>query len=190
MTYYPCSPLEIRDGTYDRLLKIQGLVVRKARTMATQVNDPDQFPNATVYNLGEETQPMGDANCGPPAFQHHLRLGIEVEVLAGNELYLEHDATTLVEQIRILLLSDYTWVNLFEGCERFSVDYAHDSHNDVYLVRAIINIEVTYKSIWEPIVLNDLDSVSISTKVGDCKTGNYVSTEIDLDTVNGKHCND
>lgn len=158
-TYYPASPIAIRDGTVTRLQAL-GLFsnVFKARTQPTK---DDQLPLACVWHAGERTQPNGDANTGAPSFLHTLTLAVDVMTKAGSEADLDTEILALIEQTRAALMTDLTWVGLFEGIERCDVRFAYPKETNNFFVQAILEIEVTFRSIWQPLTPNDLTEVAV-----------------------------
>ncbi len=162
--FYPASPIAIRDGTADRLAAVPGLTgVYKARTTPGQ---DSQLPYAAVWHAGERTSPWGDGNVGEPTFEHNLRLVVDVMAKAGDEHSVDVDIITLVDAIRATLLTDPTWVHLFEGIERCDTRYAYPTQANDIVVQAIIEFEVTFKSAWPPVVPNALKTVAVSLPPG------------------------
>ncbi len=175
--FYPASPIEIRDGTAARLAVLSGLTeVYKARTTPGQ---DDQLPYACVWYVGERTQPNGDANVGAPSFLHTLTLVVDILAKAGDEASLDTEIVTLVETARATLMTDPTWIALFEGIEKIDTKYAYPKEATDIAVQAMIEIEVTFRSIWEPVVPNDLKTVAVTVErrsaswtCGTCSYGN------------------
>lgn len=161
--FYPASPIEIRDGTAARLTADATAIglknVFKSRTIPTK---DDQIPFAAVWHAGERTEPNGDANVGSPSFIHTLTLVIDVVAKAGNETALDTSIVNLVETIRATLLTDPTWVNLFEGIERCDTRYSYPKETNDFLVEAMIEIEVTFRSEWPPYLPNMLKTVTVT----------------------------
>ena len=99
---------------------------------------------------------MGDANVGAPSFDHTLVLTIDVVTTADSEDDLDAGIISLVETIKATLLTDGTWVQLFEGIERCDTRYSYPKETTDYFVQATLEIEVTFRSIWEPYLPNEL----------------------------------
>ena len=160
--FYPAGPIAIRDGTYDRVKTVPGLTnVLKARTAPGQ---DDMLPYAVVWFAGERTQPNGDANTGAPEFIHTLTLIVDVMVRAGDETTLDTAVVGFVETIRATLMTDSTWIGLFEGIERCDTRYAYPKEAADIVVQAMIEFEVTFRSVWQPYVPNDLDTVAVTVE--------------------------
>lgn len=158
--FYPASPTTIRDGTAARLALVSGLThVFKARTMPGQ---DDQLPYASVWLAGERTSVWGDGNVGDPTFTHVLTLVIDVMTKAGDEATLDADIIGFVETIRATLLSDPSWVQLFEGIERCDTRYAYPKDASDILVQGMIEFEVTFRSEWPPVLSQTLNKVGVS----------------------------
>lgn len=162
VTFYPQGPIAIRDGTFARVQAIPGLAnVFKARAMPVQ---DGQMPCAVVWNAGERTGPNGDANTGAPEFIHNLTIVIDILVKAGTEGVLDSDIVLLTETVRATLLSDLTWIEMFEGIERCDTRYSYPKEAADLMAQAMIEFEVTYRSIWQPITPNDLKEVAVFAK--------------------------
>ena len=121
-----------------------------------------QLPYAVVWNGGERTDPWGDANVGAPSFNHRLTLIVDVLASAADETTLDADIVGFVETIRATLLTDATWVNLFEGIERCDTRYAYPKEAQSIRAQGTLEFEVTYRSEWPPVVPNDLLEVAVT----------------------------
>ena len=160
--FYPSSPIAIRDGTFDRVSTVPGLnKTFKARTMPGQ---DDLTPYACVWYSGERTEPNGDANVGAPSFKHALSLVIDVITRAGSEGDLDAQIVDLVETIRATLMTDPSWIALFEGIEKIDTRYAYPKEAENFFVQAIVEIEVTFRSEWPPYLPNDLKTVVVTVE--------------------------
>lgn len=158
--FYPASPIAIRDGTAARVATVTGLTqVFKARTMPGQ---DDQLPYAAVWFAGERTTAWGDNNVGAPSFEHTLTLVVDVMAKAGSEAAVDADVVGFVETIRATLLTDPTWVQLFDGIERCDTRYVYPKEATDIVVQAMIEIEVTFRSEWPPVTPNSLITVAVA----------------------------
>ena len=174
--FYPASPIAIRDGTVARLSAVPGLrKVFKARTIPGQDN---QLPYAAVWLAGERTSAWGDANVGDPTFVHALTLVIDVMAKAGNEATLDQDIIAFVETIRATLMTDPSWVRLFESIERCDARYAYPKEAQDIVVQGMIEFEVTFRSEWPPVLPQTLSQVGVALPRG---AFNDFMTELDLD---------
>ena len=170
-TYYPASPVAIRDGTWQRVQTIQAFAgnVFRARLMPTK---DMLLPYAMVHLVGERTEPWGDANTAEPSLDHTLTLGVEIVMAspaanaAGNAATApDADIVALVETVKATLMTDPTWVNLFEGLERANVRYAYPTESTELQVSALIEFDLTFRSSWEPYVPNDLTEIATTVQM-------------------------
>ena len=175
MTFYPAGPIEIRDGTRDRIEAL-GLFKKVFKGRAAPTQD-EQLPLAVVWNMGERTQPEGDANTAEPKFFHNLKLAIDVLTSAASEASADLDIVQIVETVRASLLSDKTWVDLFDGIESCDTRYAYPKEAGNILVQAVIEIEVSYRSTWQPLTPNALKEIVVFAEPGRLVTCSYCGTE-------------
>ena len=161
VNFWPAAPIAIRDGTASRLVATN--LFAHVFTARTQPTKDDQLPVACVWHAGERTQADGDPNTGAPGFVHTLTLAIDVLAKAGTEAALDADIVALVEQTRLALLTDSSWIALFEGIDRCDTRYSYPKETNDFLVQALIEIEVTLRSRWAPVTPNDLRSVAVFT---------------------------
>lgn len=161
--YFPVSPIAIRDGTVTRLQTVPGLKgVFKGRTIPMK---DGAMPYACVWHAGDRTDPIGDANVGEPRFMHTLALAIDVVTSAPNEATLDTDIVTLVEAIKATLLTDTSWVELFEGIESFDTRYIYPPETNLFFVQAAVEVKVTFRSSWPPYAPNDFEQVQVTAKI-------------------------
>ncbi len=177
--FYPAGPLEIRDGTASRLAAVPGL-----KTVATQRTVPtkdDVLPAALVYHGGERTEPNGDDNVGAPSFFHELTLVVDLVAQAANDAALDTLIVGLAEATRATLLTDATWINLFEGIRRCDVRYAYAKETNAFMAQATVEFEVTFRSAWPPYAPNDFTSVAVNPNaVTQPPLGPAFSTQFDM----------
>ena len=178
--FYPYGPSAIRDGTVARLVAL-GIFknVYRQRTMPTK---DDQLPLAAVWTMRDDTTPNGDANVGPPSFFHQYTFVVDVLMAANSDDALTAGIDDLVFKVRAALLTDLTWVNLFEGIERCNVHPVYPKETALTFAQAAIEIEVTFRSEWPPYVPNDFLQVGVSTsKAGTTPPVlNGLSTQFDI----------
>lgn len=162
VTYYPFSPDDIRDGTVQRLqASVIGFKnVFRQRTIPTK---DSQLPLAAIWTLRDRTAPNGDSNVGAPSFIHTLGLAIDIAAAANDDASLDAKLTAMAEGVRNTLLTDASWVQLFEGIEGCSIHYSYPPNGDLTLGIATIELEVTFRSEWPPIEENDFTQVAIAT---------------------------
>lgn len=182
--FYPASPVEIRDGTVSRIRAIPFFKnVYGQRTKATK---DDQLPIASVYHSGETTTPDGDANVGEPRFIHTLKLVVHLLVAAKDDDTLDGVIVNATEFVRGMLMTDSTWVDLFEGIERCDVRYAYPRETNDTFAQASIEFEVTFRSKWPPVAPNDFRQVVVGFSEP-CKRNldDYVTA---IDIPQGRRC--
>ncbi len=152
-TYYPAGPIQIRDGTFDRVKVMTGFAnVFKQRVLPTK---DDQLPLACVWHGGDRTEPWGDANVGPPSFDHTLAIVVDIMTKAASQNALDAPIVDLVERLRATLLTDPTWVNLFEACSRCDVAYTYPGEGNFFYAKGTVTFELTFRSEWEPVIQTD-----------------------------------
>jgi hypothetical protein len=177
--FYPIGPIDILDGTVTRLQAIQAFKnVYEQRTFPTK---DDQLPFAAVWHAGERTEPNGDANVGAPSFFHTLTLVVDVVTSGPDETTLKTNIVQLVETTRATLLTDGSWVQLFEGIERCDTRYNFPKETNLIVAEAVIEFQVTFRSEWPPNEANDFATLGVDARP-DGATATVFSTQFDLET--------
>ncbi|WP_158812059.1 hypothetical protein [Beijerinckia sp. L45] len=138
------------------------------------------LPLAVVYNAGERTSPMGDANAGQPKFDHRLSLIIDIIAADTSDLNVDADIVTFVEAVKMTLLSDTSWLELFEAVEHVDVSYSYPKDGEDYIAQGQIEFELFFRSMWPPLTPNDFREATVKTKVNKSLHDNPVYTEIFL----------
>jgi hypothetical protein len=160
--FYPSTPYEIRDGTIARVKAMTANFknVYRQRTFPTK---DAQMPLAAVWTVRDNASPNGDCNAGSPSFLHSFTLAIDIAAAAANDDALDATITSMAEGVRDTLLTDASWVMLFEGIQRCNLHYSYPKETDFIIAMATIEIEVTFRSDWPPIEANDFTQVAVST---------------------------
>ena len=129
-TFYPAGPIQIRDGTAARVKAMSGFAnVYSQRVLPTK---DTQMPFACVWHAGDRTEPWGDDNVGAPRFDHSLTMIVDVVIASTSQAALDAPIVDLVERLRATLLTDPTWVALFESCERCDATYEYPDGGFLY----------------------------------------------------------
>ena len=164
VTYFPASPIEIRDATIARVKALTGCTNVFGNRVAPTKSD--QLPLACVWHMGDRTEPWGDANCGPPSFIHTLGLAVDVMVKAGTEDQLNAEIVGLMEPLRLALLTDPSWLAFVEDVTRAEVRYSYPEEGSFIYARAVLDLEVHFRSEWAPAAPNDFLGVVVNTSAG------------------------
>jgi hypothetical protein len=146
--FFPAGPTEIIDGTLARAKAAAG-VVNAWKQRPLPVKDED-VPFVLVWHGGDRTEPWGDANVGAPTFDHTLKLIVVVAVTAETPNGLDLLVTATTERVRTALLTDPSWIGLFEACHKADVGYAFPGDGQIPYARGLIEFEVTFRSEWAP----------------------------------------
>jgi hypothetical protein len=123
------------------------------------------LPVLGVYILREQRTALGDSNAGVPKFQHRLTLGfsgaIKVESDEENQLT---DLEDVMSQIDDLLLRAPAFVNLTEGIDSMDRLSQYAKIGEVSVAEIRIEMVLTWKEEFEPIIPDDLNVVHITTQ--------------------------
>lgn len=160
-TYLPASPSEIRDGTVERL-KASAIGFKNVYRQRTIPTKDAQMPFAAMWTVRDDTSPNGDSNVGSPSFVHKLTLAIDIAARGNDDDALDAKITAMAEGLRDTLLTDASWVQLFEGIERCNLHYSYPKETDFIVGMATIEIEVTFRSEWPPVEENDFTQVAVA----------------------------
>ena len=126
----------------------------------------EQLPLACIWHMGDRTEPWGDANAGPPAFEHTLILAVDVMVKAASEDQLNVEITGLVEPLRLALLTDPSWLEMVDSVHRAEVRYSYPDEGTFIYARGVVEFELKFSSQWLPAVPNDLREVAVMVGAG------------------------
>ena len=129
---------------------------------------PGDLPVLAVHILREKRIPDGDPNQAAPKFIHDLTLGysgaINMETAKQDEI---SDLEEWMATIDDILLSDATFVRMTEGFTAMDRvgQYAKVGETTLFEVRVEMNIQ--FRSYFEPRIHDVLATVDIKTKVPD-----------------------
>ena len=171
--YFPDGgPIVIRDMAWNLVKTLTGFKnVWRQRALPEK---PDQVPLASVWSPGDQTEPWGDANSGPPKFRHTMRLVVDIVTSTSTVDDLDPAVVALVEGVKARLLTDPAFVNLVESVERCDTAYSYPGEGSQLYARGVIEIEVVFHSEWAPVADNDLIEATFSNP-------NLSGTVLDLD---------
>ena len=158
--YFPAGSLEIRNGTFVRVAAATGY--KNVWTQRALPTKDDQLPFAIVWHGGDRTEPWGEANVGVPSFEHTLKIVVVIAVTAETPDGLDPTIVEVTEGVRAALLTDPTWIGLFEACTKADVGYAFPGDGQIPYARGLIEFEVTYRSEWPPATPNDFRTMAVT----------------------------
>lgn len=162
--WFPAGPIEIRDATIARVKALTGFTnVFGNRVKPTK---PEHLPVACVWHMGDRTEPWGEANVGAVGFDHTLSMAVDVMVRAGSEDALNAEIVALVEPVRLALLTEPTWVNLFEAVTKADAHYSYPDEGGFLYARGVIEFELRFRSEWSPATPNDFRGMAITGPAG------------------------
>ncbi len=75
------------------------------------------------------------------------------------------DIVSLVELAKATLMTDPTWLQLFEGIERLDVRYAYPAEAENFQIGALIEFVLTFASTWPPFVPNPLSEFDVTLRL-------------------------
>ena len=166
--FFPAGPSDIIDGTLVRAKAASGFAGWKQRALPTKDED---LPFVLVWHGGDRTEPWGDANVGAPTFDHTLKLIVVVAVTAETPDGLDAGIVAATERVRAALLTDPSWIGLFEACTKADVGYAFPGDGQIPYARGLIEFEVAFRSEWAPVVLNDFVDMAVGSPGGSATAG-------------------
>lgn len=101
--------LRIRDAIFQRVDGWPGFNSFDLTPMGTA--QPDKLPSLAVYLSGEVERPDGDANVTEPKFINDVTVGLAFTRKAGDQTALEGSLDSDVDDIKMALLTDPTFVH-------------------------------------------------------------------------------
>jgi hypothetical protein len=127
--------------------------------------NPKDLPMLGVHIVREQRRADGDANHGPPSFVHDLTLGFSGSIQIGTDDAEEPSTLEAwMTSIDLFLLRNPEFVNMTEGVT--SIDrlgqYAKNGEASLYEIR--IEMHLQFRSVLEPIILDDLDVIHVETR--------------------------
>ena len=162
--FFPAGPTEIIDGTLARAKAAAG-VTNAWKQRPLPVKDED-VPFVLVWHGGDRTEPWGAANTGAPSFDHTLKLIVVVAVTAETPDGLDPLVTATTERVRAALLTDPSWIGLFEACIKADIGYAFPGDGQIPYARGLIEFEVMFRSEWPPATPNDFRTMAVTGPAG------------------------
>jgi hypothetical protein len=187
--------LVIRDVFYDAVAGDPFFANYTKRTTPMLRLQPELLPYLAVYFVDEDMAPDGDFNAGAIRFSHTLQIGFSV-MLANNdsvnaELMLDAAYWRIMNRLwtdqYILNLIDTTNPNTGEGNpdnvrvegitkgRRRFVFGGSALANETPVSELQYTVSVFYRSIWSPVITDDLEEIAVRTGV---KPGD---TQADMD---------
>ncbi len=146
----------IHAAIYDLLKPLEGPRFKKVRKVPVRQLQPEETPTLSVFRSEEDWQPDGDANAGEPSFVHEST--ITLAVLRGFKK--PEDLDDLVDAdmdiIEPLLLQNTDLLAMFEGITRVRRTLSWPQLGDAYYVESVLELTVQYRTVWEPIVPDNL----------------------------------
>lgn len=133
--------------------------VRKAPITTVQ---PEQLPALGIFVLSERDLP--DGNTSIAQFVTHLEIGISWVAMSSDSLILDGTLDQFVAQSKIALLSDATFLQLFEYVEEISREMSYSKEGESYICENRMRLKVSYRTDYPPFAPYDLTLIDIKTK--------------------------
>lgn len=161
--------IEIRDATVQRLSRLSryGSPARIRKSFLLPTKD-SEVPCALVYFAGSSMTAEGDANAGEPTFVHSLRLVVSSLIKANASEALDGELDEAASEILDTLLSDASWLRLFDGVPQIERSYqlAADEPKRLVMAEARTIFTIEFRTEWPPVVVDDFAAVTIRTDDG------------------------
>ncbi len=170
--------LVIRDAFFDAVSSdpfFADYTCRKTKMLAVQ---SQLLPYLGVYVIDETMLPDGDANAGDVRFSHTLRIGFSAMVANNDQVVAEQSADAAIwrvmntiwpdQQIMNVLVSslpDNTIIESITRGARRPVYGATNLANETPIVEMQYDVSVFYRTMWPPIITDDLDMIDVVTGV-------------------------
>jgi hypothetical protein len=142
-----------------------GLVGGRVERDRDRPTQDQELPLAVVHVLEDRLSHDGHSGTGIPAFNHSIKLCVDVFTSGANGAAAKGQLYTAAELIVGTLLSDPTWLGLIDGVEQVALQYMVPEEQSRRSLSAV-NVEfvVSHRSRWTPIApaLPDLARVVIS----------------------------
>ena len=187
--------LVIRDVFYDAVAGdafFANYTKRKTPMLRLQ---PELLPYLAVYFMDEDMAPDGDANAGAIRFSHTLQIGFSVMLANNDQVATELMLDAAYWRIMNRLWTDQYIMNLLdttnpntgasnpdnvriEGITKGRRRFVFGSSalaNETPVGELQYTASVFYRSIWSPVITDDLDEIAVRTGV---KAGD---TQADMD---------
>ena len=156
----PSAPT-IRDAAYHRLVAVMDPSFKATRKVPIPTLQADQVPQLGVFLLQEQYSPQGDYKTGPPRFNVDATYGFSVVDLASAPSVLDGALDALIDQIQTTLLTDPTFVDLFEGVSSMKRTYEWFKDGETYYAEARLQMNIGYAAEFLPATPNALQQVAV-----------------------------
>ncbi|GGC68543.1 hypothetical protein [Chelatococcus reniformis] len=153
--------IAIRDSAAD-LLRPSELF--KTVTLIPHDAEPDELSLLSVLAWRDQLQADGDPNTGPPHFKHELTLAIQVKVMANSREALDAKLTRRTQLVLNTLLRSPGWLAQLEGVGAAAISVDYSRNGETWFGSATIELQVLYRSWWEPEVLDDYKRTRMTTR--------------------------
>lgn len=174
--WYPASPWAMRDAAYDLLTQVPDL--KKVFKVAPNQTSPDDFP-CLVIDLTDSAVADGQGNQGALSFSHRATLVLSIQCAADSNLLADGTIWQLAETVLIQLLRNQDWPREFlEGVDRMTMDLKVPPEGETFAALLNISLEITARSIWEPIVPHKLREIMIERRLTETQTETGLDEDI------------
>jgi hypothetical protein len=174
----------IRDAAFTRAITAGTYTTTRKVDMPT-LNGAD-CPALSVFFVGEDMRPDGDANVAVPRFISIATIGISVLRGFDDPVVIDGLIDTDVDAILDALLRDPTFVGmppvgtgLFEGVTRVRRRRVFAQQAEAYFVETRLELDFEYRAYFDPIITAPLLEISVSL------AGEFAAPELDYETPEG-----
>lgn len=175
-TWFPVSPWAMRDAAYDLLSQIPDF--KRTFKVSPSVTSPDDLP-CLVMDLSDSASANGQGNQGALSFDHRATLTLSIQCAADSNLLAEGTIWELAETTLIQLLRNQDFPREYlEGIERMNMDLRIPREGETFLAVLNITMEVTTRSVWEPIIPNKLRQIVIERRLTETQTETGLDEDI------------
>ena len=158
----------IRDEIFTRLEGMSRF--KECRRVIVPQRQPDEMPSCAVYLVSELSRADGDPNAGAPEFMTETVVGISVLRGFDDPEFLDGSSDDDGDDIIELLLTDPTFVRfgrdaLFEGVSQITCRRTFQAKDgETYFAELVLELTFEHRSVFEPVIKDDLKSIRITTK--------------------------
>jgi hypothetical protein len=164
--WMPSSPLQMRDATYDRLKLLPPFDGRVHKILTYPTIDAE-LPVLCIAFGSDRASSEGEGNQGPPHFIHAFTLVISIIDAAESAWVLDASVMDKAEQMRAMLLTDPTWVNVSEGIDGIVTDVRYPQPGASPLCEVRTQITMRTRSWWEPMPQPPFMEIDIRRQISD-----------------------
>ena len=162
----PTAAIAIRDAAYARLVAAMGASFKATRKVPIPTLQADQVPQLGVFLLQEQYSPQGDFRTGPPRFNVDATYGFSVVDLASAPGVLDGALDGFIDRIETTLLTDPTFLELFEGVSGMKRSYEWFKDGETYYAEARLQMNIGYAAEFLPVTANALQQVAVTSEPG------------------------